>query len=215
MADRTGPTGRIVGLDVDGALGREAIYNLFDHGYTQCSLIEGDLGALAQTSSDPFDLVYARFVVEHMDHPIRGLQQMYHWVKPGGHLLIQDHYHPSLEPDSPSAAITELKTTFAAVWEKAGREARTGILLPCYFIKAGIGSPDGTDVSGNLLSMRDSAEMGASVYRSLLPLALKSGITTEQRSQWFFDQIAQEQKDDESYLLWPLIISAWKQKPRQ
>lgn len=43
MAQRVGPTGRIVGIDVDGKLGREALSVLKGKGYQQCSFIEGNL----------------------------------------------------------------------------------------------------------------------------------------------------------------------------
>ena len=61
--------------------------------------------------------------------------------------------------------------------------------------------------------MRQSAAMGAAVYRSLLPLALKFGITTEECSQHFFQMASEAQDDENSYVLWPLIISVWKRKP--
>ena len=78
-----------------------------------------------------------------------------------------------------------------------GRDPRTGIRLPGYFIKAGIDAPDGTDVAGDLLPLRQSAAMGAAVYRSLLPLALKFGITTEERSRRFFGLASGAQRPGE------------------
>ena len=215
MAERVGPTGKVVGLDMDGNLGREALSALLGMGHHQCSFVEGDMQSLEQTANDRFDFAYAGLVAEHMDDPIHGLRQMYRWVKPGGHLVIQDHYHFSVDADPPSDMVSELKSTFAAVWEKAGRQPKTGLRLPGYFIKAGIGAPDGTDVAGDLLPMRHSAAMGAAVYHSLLPLDLKFGITTEERSQRFFEQASKSQNDDESYVLWPLIVSVWKRKPAE
>ena len=72
------------------------------------------------------------------------------------------------------------------------------------FIAAGIGAPDGTDVSGHWLPMRIGAQMLAAVYRSVLPLALKYGVTTEQRSASFFEEI-QKSETDSPYLFWRLL----------
>jgi SAM-dependent methyltransferase len=215
MAEKVGKTGRVVGIDIDGNLGHEGLSALLAMGHTQCAFVEGDVWALERIESSRFDLVFGRLVVEHMDDPISGLKQMYRWVKPGGSLVIQDHCHPVLDADPFSEVVTEINSTFAAVWKKVGREPRTGIKLPAYFIKSGIGAPDGTDVAGDLLSMRQSAAMGAAVYRSLLPLALKLGITTEERSRQIFELASQAQNDDDSYVLWPLIISVWKRKPAE
>jgi hypothetical protein len=46
------------------------------------------------------------------------------------------------------------------------------------------------------------------------PLALKHSATTEERSREFFEEM-REIKEHQSYLLCPLLISAWSQKPGQ
>jgi hypothetical protein len=93
-----------------------------------------------------------------------------------------------------------------------GRETRMGIKLPGFFIEAGIGAPDGTDVTGFLQPIRLAAEMATAIYRSVLPLALKHGVTTEERSEWFFEEI-RKVRECEYYVLSPLLVSAWRQKP--
>jgi len=56
MAERVGPTGKVVGLDMDGNLGREALSALLGMGHHQCSFAEGDMQSLEQTAHDRFDL---------------------------------------------------------------------------------------------------------------------------------------------------------------
>jgi ubiquinone/menaquinone biosynthesis C-methylase UbiE len=214
MAERVGPTGKIVGIDVDGMLGREGLSALVSKGYLQCAFIEGDLGTLEQIGSDPFDLVFARFLLMHLDDPILALRKMYCWVKPGGRIVVQDYYFPSIDSYPSVEPLDEFKKVFFGVYNHTRRETRMGLKLPGYFIEAGIGTPDGTDVSGHLLSMQVGARMLAAVYRSVLPLALKYGVTTEQRSASFFEEIRKSESDS-SYFLWPLLVSAWRQKPAQ
>jgi len=129
MAERVGKTGRVVGLDLGDDLGGDGLSVLHGLGYSQCSFVEGNLQLLEKSESRRFDLVYGRRVVEHMEDPIAGLKNIYRWVKPGGYLVIQDHYHPSLDADPPSKVVDEVKSTFAAVWKNVGREPRTGIRL--------------------------------------------------------------------------------------
>ena len=97
------------------------------------------------------------------------------------------------------------------MYDKEGTETRMGIKLPGFFIEAGIGPPDGTDVTGFLHPSRVGAKMIAAVYRSVLPLALKHGVTTEERSGWFFEEI-QKSESANYYMLSPLLVSAWRQK---
>jgi hypothetical protein len=68
-------------------------------------------------------------------------------------------------------------------------------------------------VAADLIPMRDAVGMLTAVYKSLLPLALKLGVTTEERSKQFFAEGADAARDDTSYALLPLIISVWKRKP--
>ncbi|HEY1487503.1 MAG TPA: methyltransferase domain-containing protein, partial [Micromonosporaceae bacterium] len=43
MAERVGPSGRVVGLDLDADLGRAALATLHAAGHEQCSYVEGDI----------------------------------------------------------------------------------------------------------------------------------------------------------------------------
>ena len=211
MAQRVGPTGRIVGMDVDAELGRETLSVLKSEGYQQCSFIEGTLESLEQIEGDRFDLVFARLLLMHLDDPILGLRQMYGQVRPGGRIVVQDYYFPAVDSYPPVEAFAEFKKVFFGVYNEAGRDTRTGIKLPGLFIEAGIGPPDGTDVSGFLLPSRVGAEMLAAVYRSVLPVALKHGLTTERQSFSFLEELRKSQSAN-CYILWPLLVSAWRQK---
>jgi ubiquinone/menaquinone biosynthesis C-methylase UbiE len=213
MAQRVVPTGRIVGVDVDGKLGREALSVLMSKGYRQCSFVEGNLDSLEQMDIADFDLVFARLLLMHLGDPILALRKMYCRVKPGGRIVVQDYYFPVIDSYPAIEPLAEFKKVFFGVYDKADRETRMGLKLPGFFIEAGIGAPDVTDVTGHLLPIGVSAPMLAAVYRSVLPLALKHGVTTEERSVSFFEEI-RKAAECQHYLLWPLLMSAWKQKPR-
>jgi SAM-dependent methyltransferase len=209
MADRVGSAGRVVGVDVDGRLGREALSVLINKGYRQCSFIEGNLESLGRIDKDGFDLVFSRLLLMHLDDPIEALRTMFSQVKPGGSIVAQDYYFLTMDSYPAVEPLEEFKKVFLGVYSKEGRETRMGIKLPGYFIEAGLGDPDGTDVSGLLLPIRVGAEILAAVYRSVLPLALKHGVTTEERSVTFFDEIRRA-GERQHYLLFPLLISAWR-----
>src|SRR6516162_847709 len=75
MAERVGPTGRVVGIDIDGKLGTEALSVLMSKGHGQCSFVEGGVESLEQIVSGPFDLVFARLLLIHLHDPILGLRR--------------------------------------------------------------------------------------------------------------------------------------------
>jgi hypothetical protein len=69
------------------------------------------------------------------------------------------------------------------VFQALGRDSQTGQNLPYYFRAAGLGRPDGTDISGILSPMTTLAPKMEGVFRSVLPHALGLGLTTEARSE--------------------------------
>ena len=210
FAEMSGPSGRVVGVDLDAKLGAESLAILHSKGHRQCEFYSGDMYSQPQLREESFDIVFSRLVLEHLDDPIMGIRQMYRWVKPGGALVLQDFYFPSLDAYPESVALGELLVAFPAVFLKMNRELRMGLKMPTYMIRAGAGAPDGTDVSGFLKPMSESAGMMSAVYKSVLPLALEYDVTDEARSREFFEQIANP--DEDRYMLWPLLVSVWKRK---
>lgn len=87
-----------------------------------------------------------------------------------------------------------------------------GRKLPWYFVEAGLGAPDGADVAGILAPMAQSWKMVAATYQSVLPVALKLGITTPAQSTQFFEQIKTVAQQQYYAVLWPLLLGAWKRK---
>lgn len=71
---------RLVGVDVDEEAGRANRY-LDD-------FVPGDLDEALPFADESFDLVYANFVVEHLEHPERTFAEWRRVLRPGGHLVL-------------------------------------------------------------------------------------------------------------------------------
>jgi hypothetical protein len=67
-----------------------------------------------------------------------------------------------------------------------------GARLPELFAHAGIGAPDGTDVSGHLEPLADAHWMFTAACTSVLPAAIAHGVTTEPRATDTLSQIARD-----------------------
>jgi ubiquinone/menaquinone biosynthesis C-methylase UbiE len=214
MAQRVGPAGRVTGIDVDAPLGAQALTMLHDAGHLQCRFAALDVTADVSIPGAPFDLVYARLLLYHIPERVAVLRRLWDAVTPGGHLLIQDYdirgvgVLPALE------SLEELKRVIVEAFSAAGCDVQIGARLPELFAQAGIGAPDGTDVSGRLESLADSQPMLAGVYRSIMSTAIGRGITTEQRAVATLSEIAGDvERFPSRPTLWPLLIGAWKRRP--
>jgi len=214
MAQRVGPAGRVVGIDLDAPLGARALAMLHDAGHRHCEFHEYDLAGPAPIPGAPFDVVYARLLLFHLPERVGALARLWDAVAPGGHLVVQDYDLRSAGMLTDLDSMAEVKRVIIGAFTAVGCDVTAGARLPVLFAQAGLGAPDGTDVAGRLEPLAISAAMFEWTYRSLLPTALVHGITTEAGAA---ATLAAVGRDAERFagepMLWPLLIGAWKRKP--
>ena len=215
MGETVGRAGNVVGLDVDGKLGHEMLGVLKASGESNYSFLEGDVQEIDEVAGERFDVTFARLLLLHMQDPVGVLRKLYAWTKPGGYVVVQDYDFRTMDAYPRFEAYDEYDKVFFGVYEKSGRDTRVGSKLPVFFVDAGIGPPDGTDVAGHLMPFEQAGGMVKAVYRSVLPRALQLGITTEARSQAFLKEMDEGTGEGYYSFLWPLLIGAWKRKTPQ
>jgi len=214
MGEFVGPSGEVTGLDRDSKAGCAAVERLRAAGASRYHFIEADIETVDQIGGTLFDLTFARLALLFVRDPVAALRKMYSWTRPGGYIVIQDYHvrtinlHPRLE------ACAELLQVIIETCERSGQDMEFAFKLPTYFVDAGIGVPDGTDINLPLTPFGPFVAMYQSLCRSLLPKAIELGVTTEARMQRVFDDLAQAENDGRYYsALWPLMIGVWKRKP--
>jgi len=213
LAQRVGPAGEVVGVDVDAALGAQAIAMLHGAGHGQCSFAAVDLESEEPIPGAPFDLVHARLLLLHVSDPVAVLRRLWSAVAPGGHLSVHDYDLSAADVVPPLTTMEEWKRVVLGAFTGAGCDIRTGQRLPLLFARAGLGAPDGTDVAGRLEPLRTAGAMLAGVHTSVLPAALAMGLTTPAAAERWLDGLAQDVRDHGDHSgLWPLLIGAWKRK---
>ena len=213
LADRVGADGRVVGMDADTSVGILAVEMLHRTGRRQCAFRTHDLTTDEPVPGGPFDLVYARLLLFHLPQRASVLARLWDAVAPGGHLVVQDYdlRTVSVLPDLPSVA--EVGRVINAAFSAAGADPQVGARLAQLFGRAGVGAPDGTDVTGRIEPLGAGYRMLDSVFRSLLPVALAHRITTEEAAAATLAAIDRDAKRfADSPMLWPLMIAAWKHK---
>jgi SAM-dependent methyltransferase len=213
LADRVGPAGRVLGIDRDASLGALAVEMLHGAGHRQCSFRQHDLSQAEAVPGGPFDLIYARLLLFHLPQRAEALARLWDAVAPGGHLIVQDYDFRSTGVVPDLASIGELTRVFTDAFIAAGADVHVGTRLPELFRQAGVGAPDGTDVAGYLDPLPAGTAMLTQVFRSVLPVALAHGITTEEDATAI---LAAAERDaaryPDSQLVWPLLVGAWKRK---
>jgi SAM-dependent methyltransferase len=213
LAQRVGAAGRVLGVDADASIGDLAVEMLHGSGHRHCAFHAHDLTSDEPVPGAPFDLVYARLLLFHVPQRIAVLERLWDAVAPGGHLVIQDYdlRTASVLPDL--ASFDEVGRVIFGAFGAAGADISVGARLTRLFEQAGVGAPDGTDVTGRIEPLGTGSAMFASVFRSLLPVALAHGITTEEAAAATLTAFGQDAAQFAgSPMTWPLMIGAWKRK---
>jgi ubiquinone/menaquinone biosynthesis C-methylase UbiE len=144
MADRVGPEGRVTGIEIDGALGAEALQDLRREGGAEFEQITADVLKLEAPAGVPFDLTFCRLLLMHMRDPVAILEKMSAWTKPGGVVVAQEFDFGAISVEPTCPAMGEFNRLFEGVFRAHGRNLRAGRQLPAQFEAAGLGTPDGT-----------------------------------------------------------------------
>jgi SAM-dependent methyltransferase len=134
--------------------------------------VQGDAQRL-DFSDKSFDLVYARYLLEHVPDPEQVLREMRRVTRPGGRVAACENDISLLRIDPPCPAFEEVWAAFQQFQESLGGDGRIGRRLFRLFRKAGFseialsvqpevhwfGSPGFSDwirnVIGNIESARD------------------------------------------------------------
>ena len=213
LAERVGRKGRVLGVDVDPAIGALAVEMLHGSGYGHCAFHAHDLTADVPVPGAPFDLVYARLLLFHLPQRVAVLARLWDAVAPGGHLVVQDYDLRTVSVLPDLASVDEVGRVIIGAFGAAGADVQTGARLAQLFTQAGAGTPDGTDVTGRIEPLGTGHLMLESVFRSLLPVALARGVTTEDAAAAALAALSRDAAlFADRPMLWPLMIGAWKRK---
>lgn len=182
LAELVGPTGQIVGVDVNAEILDTARRRATDAGLQHLEFIAGDARTLE--FSDKFDAIVGRFVLMYMADPKEAFAKLITHLKPGGIAAFQEPeytlYPAFLHPETP--LMNQLITWILAVFEHSGAHLDKGIGLYQVFVDAGLPPP----------TMHLEAPIGAAktwvgyrymatIFQSLLPLLEKYELATAEQ----------------------------------
>ena len=179
LAERVGPTGHVVGVDVNAEILDTARQRAADVGLQNTEFIAGDARNL--DFSDKFDAIVGRFVLMYMADPIEAFAKLMTHLKPGATVAFQEPeytLYPAVQhPNTP--LMNQLITWILDVFAHSRAHLDMGIGLYRAFVDAGLPPP-----TMHLESPIGAAKTWggyrymATIFQSLLPLLEKYGLAT-------------------------------------
>jgi SAM-dependent methyltransferase len=208
MARRVGPSGSVTGVDIDPDVGAYGLERLRaeedgDFRFHSADLLSGDAPPGA-----PFDLVFCRFLLIHMDDPVAMVRRLAALTNPGGTLVAMDYVMDTMRfaPFDPvlERGVQILNGTLAA----GGRPLDAGVRLGEWFRGAGLPMPHGADVHGIFEIVGDDPMLAKSVA-GFGPQAVRFGLATEEEIARLPGEIRALASHGEHLFHWPTVTAAW------
>lgn len=209
LARLVGPTGSVVGTDVDETklgLAREdaraqGLANIF---FRSADVVPDDEVAA-------FDLVYARFVLSHLPDPGGALAKLRAALRPGGIIIVEDleirgHFS---HPDCP--ALWRYVDLYTEAARRRGGDANIGPRLPGLLLAGGIApvqmnvvQPAGLEVEIKRLVPLTVENIAESV--------LAEGLATSAEMDKIVDELNAFAGDPSTVMSIPRVVQVWGRK---
>ena len=139
MAETVGPTGKVVGLDLD-----EGCLRLAQQEAQRLGLnVEFRLAAANDLQeSSAFDFVFGRFVLTHLREPEKAVEKMMQAARPGGIVVVEDIEFAGHFSFPACRAFDRYVSLYQAVVQQKGGDPNIGSRLLGMFLDAGLSDVD-------------------------------------------------------------------------
>ena len=154
MARAVGPSGRAVGVDIDGdalGLARDAARSAG----SQATFERAD--AAGPIATEAFDLAYARLLLSHLVDPAAVVRAMRAAVRPGGTVAVEDLFVGTLRSVPEAPALDRLQEVYGATVRFHGGDPTIGPRLRALLSASGLEDVQEETVVNPMTTVEDKA----------------------------------------------------------
>ena len=134
------PTGSVVGIDMDESMLALARLAIPAQGVSNVEFVAADV--TEWDDPDAYDVVYSRFLLQHLSSPVDMLRRMWRAVRAEGVIAVEDADFDGLFCDPGDSGFGFYQTMYPRVCALNGGDPTIGRKLFRYFGEAGIGEPE-------------------------------------------------------------------------
>lgn len=210
IARMVGENGSVVGIDIDPVKLDLARNEALKSGPRNIEFRVVDVNKWSEPPS--YDLVYCRFLLQHLSQPLDLIRRMWTAVKSGGALAVEDADFEGLHCEPPNAGFEFYARTYPSTVARYGGDASLGRKLYGLFLKAGISAPrvklvQRVDATGGakamaLLTLEASAES-----------IIDGGLATADSIQSAIASLTAFTDDPTTIIASPRIYQVWSRRP--
>jgi SAM-dependent methyltransferase len=139
LADLVAP-GVAVGVDMDEVKLERARQVAAQRRVSNVEFRRGDVTVWDEPAG--YDVVYSRFLLQHLPDPVDMLRRMWSGVRPGGSLVVEDTDFNGWDCDPPCEALDFFVRVYSEALDRRGGDHSSGLRLWSRFAAAGIPRPE-------------------------------------------------------------------------
>jgi SAM-dependent methyltransferase len=213
VARLVGPTGEVVGIDLDGTALEKARVRASQLGFRNVRFVESDVSAAPVGT--PFDAVVGRLILQFLPDPAAALRSLATEVKPGGVVVFHEANWASFLSQ---AAHLPLRSLCGSLIIEAFRRsgARTDMELALFrgFLNMGFSPPDlrlETPVGNDPETRRWIFDLFCTVRRRFDEFGISATAVGDMDT--LFHRLEAELDSTQSYAACIGLVGAWARKP--
>lgn len=213
LAELVGPTGSVIGVDMNPAILDVARARTEAAGLATVSYVEADLADLRLDES--VDALVGRLVLMHLKEPAAIVRALSRLVRSGGVVSFQDYNVSRCHAVPPIQLVTACTDWVVGAIRAAGGNPNMGEQVASVLLDAGlpVNGAASTIPAGPAESVLP--RYVADTVRSVLPAVLKYGIATEAEVDidTFADRLTQALKEAGATFWSPELAATWARMP--
>ena len=206
LARLVAPGGSVTGMDMDEVklgLARQASV---ERGVGNVEFVARNVNDWDEP--DGYDVVYSRFLLQHLSEPVGLLRRMWAAVRAGGRVIVEDADFDGLCCHPPNEGFDFFVRAYAEVIRRRGGDHATGRKLYRYFLDAGIPSPQVALVQSVLVS-GEGKELAWSTLDATSEAILAEGVATSDELAAALASLRQFTDDDTTLIARPRVFQLW------
>jgi ubiquinone/menaquinone biosynthesis C-methylase UbiE len=209
MARLVGPGGFVTGVDMDEVklgLARKAAV---ERGVSNVEFVAGNVGNWDEP--DGCDVVYSRFLLQHLSEPVDLLRRMWAAVRSGGLVIVEDADFDGWCCHPPNEGFDFFVRAYAEVIRRRGGDHAAGRKLYQYFLEAGIPTPQ-VDLVQSVFVGGEGKELAWSTLDATSEAILSEGVATADELAAALASLRQFTDDVTTLIARPRVFQLWSSR---
>jgi SAM-dependent methyltransferase len=210
LARRVGPSGRVIGIDLDAEKLDLATREAAELGLQNVTFQLADLRDWQPP--DLFDVIYIRFVLTHLPDPAAAAQTLFRWLRPGGLVIVEDiDYHGCFTwPERD--AFRRYCEMYCEVVRRRGGDAYIGRRLPQLLMNAGF-EDVGVSLNQPVSLGVDAKRIHVLTLENIADALIQSSVASRDEVQHLLQELETMAADRTVVAAIPRIVQTWGRVP--